>query len=151
MIHCNGKLIPHEFPVTDLQQITDADGKGRIICTVSSGTARFSSSERPLQTGGVTQIENKAEAILRVNLTASLQNRDVYCTDSQNNIFYLFTSRTSEFKALYVCVHMCTYSICMYSASRKSSFLQYLKNGNACFCRIAKKWWPLCECRIPST
>ena len=100
VIHCNGKLIPHEFPITDVQQITDVDGIGRIICKVSSGTPKFFTSERPLQTGGVTQIEKETEAILRVNLTANLQNRDVYCSDSQNNLFYLFTSGTSEFKTL---------------------------------------------------
>ena len=100
VVHCNGKLIPHEFPITDPKQITDADGIGRITCTVSSGTARFSTNKRPAQTGGVTQIQNGNEAILLVNLTGSLQNRLWYCVDRQNNLFYLFTSGASEFEAV---------------------------------------------------
>ena len=41
VVHSHGRLIPHEFPITDLQQIAGPDGIGRITCTVSSGTARF--------------------------------------------------------------------------------------------------------------
>ena len=41
VVHSYGRLIPHEFPITDLQQISGPDGIGRINCTVSSGTARL--------------------------------------------------------------------------------------------------------------
>ena len=40
-VHSYGKLIVHEFLITDLQQIYGPDGIGRINCTVSSGTVRF--------------------------------------------------------------------------------------------------------------
>ena len=55
VVHSYGRLIPHEFPITDLQQISGPDGIGRITCTVSSGTARFAVSGGQLETGGVTQ------------------------------------------------------------------------------------------------
>jgi len=126
VVHCNGKLIPHEFPITDAQQITDADGKGRVTCTVSSGTARFFTNGSPLQSRGVTQIGNGATAILLVNLTVSLLSTVVYCTDSHNNMFYLLTSGAGESKVEwtyvnYVCTqthednsasfqHTCTYT-----------------------------------------
>ena len=97
-------LIPHEFPITDVQQITDADGKGRVICTVSRGTARFFTNGKPLQTRGVTQIGNGATALLLVNLTVSLLSMDVYCADSHNNMFYLFTSGAGESKV--VCMYV---------------------------------------------
>ena len=83
----------HEFPITDLQQISGPDGIGRINCTVSSGTARFFRPAAQLETGGVTQIRNGATATLVVNATnvANFNNRDVYC-NSFNNYLYLFLS-----------------------------------------------------------
>ena len=56
VVHSYGRLIPHEFPITDLQQISGPDGIGRITCTVSNGTARFAVNGR--QTGGVSQTRN---------------------------------------------------------------------------------------------
>ena len=32
VVHSYGRLIPHEFPITDLQQISGPDGIGRITC-----------------------------------------------------------------------------------------------------------------------
>ena len=97
VVHSYGRLIPHEFPITDLQQISGPDGIGRISCTVSSGTARFIANGRQLETGGVTQTRNGATATLAVNLpnAVSFQNRGLYCTNSATNFFYLFISSTS--------------------------------------------------------
>ena len=68
VVHSYGRLIPHEFPITDLQQISGPDGIGRITCTVSSGTARFiDNSGNKLGTGGVSQTKNGATATLVVN------------------------------------------------------------------------------------
>ena len=98
VVHSYGRLIPHEFPITDLQQISGPDGIGRITCTVSSGTARFYRPGAVLETGGVTQTRNGATATLVVNPSNvdSFQNRDLYCSNSANNYFYLFISSASK-------------------------------------------------------
>ena len=99
-VHSYGRLIPHEFPITDLQQISGPDGIARITCTVSSGTARFvANSENRLETGGVSQTRNGATATLVVNSSNvdSFQNRELYCTNINTNFFYLFISSASKF------------------------------------------------------
>ena len=100
VVHSYGRLIPHEFPITDLQQISGPDGIGRITCTVSSGTARFARPGETLETGEVTQTiaRNGATATLVVNPSNvdSFQNRDLYCTDSSTNYFYLFISSAGK-------------------------------------------------------
>ena len=97
-VHSYGRLIPHEFPITDLQQISGPDGIGRITCTVSSGTARFIANGGQLETGGVSQTRNGATATLVVNPSNvdSFQNRELYCTNVNTN-FYLFISSASKF------------------------------------------------------
>ena len=107
VVHSYGRLIPHEFPITDLQQISGPDGIGRITCTVSSGTARFGVNGRQLETGGVSQTRNGATATLVVKPSNvdSFQNRGLYCTNINNNYFYLFISSASEYI-------LCTYIIC---------------------------------------
>ena len=97
VVHSYGRLIPHEFPLTDLQHMSGPDGIGRITCTVSSGTARFVANGGQLETGGVTQTRNGATATLVVNPTnvGSLQNRGLYCTNSNTNFLYLFISSAS--------------------------------------------------------
>ena len=97
VVHSYGRLIPHEFPITDLQLITGPDGIGRITCTVSSGTAGFVADGGQLETGGVSETRNGATATLVVNTTdvGSFQNRDLYCTDIKSNFIYLFISSTS--------------------------------------------------------
>ena len=96
IVHSYGRLIPHEFPITDLQQISGPDGIGRITCTVSSGTARFVANSR--QTGGVTETRNGATATLVVNssIADNFQNRGLYCTNTNTNFFYLFISSASK-------------------------------------------------------
>ena len=104
VVHSYGRLIPHEFPITDLQQMSGQDGIGRITCTLSSRRARFVSNSdtvRELETGGVSEARNGATATLVVNPSNvySFQNRDLYCTD-YNNFFYLFISSASKYTSL---------------------------------------------------
>ena len=99
-VHSYGRLIPHEFPITDLQQISGPDGIGRITCTVSSGTARFYRPGGVLETNGVTQQRHGATGTLVVNQSDSFRNRHVYCSDARTNYFYLFISATSEFDTI---------------------------------------------------
>ena len=98
IVHSYGRLIPHEFPITDLQQISGPDGIGRMNCTVSNGTARFVSNGGQLDSGGVTRTGNGAMAALVVKLfnLGSFQNRDLYCTNIHTNFFYLFISSASK-------------------------------------------------------
>ena len=93
VVHSYGRLMPHEFPITDLQQISGPDGIGRITCTVSNGIARFAANGGEVESGGVTQIRNGATTTLVVNATnvANFNNRDVYC-NSFDNYLYLFLS-----------------------------------------------------------
>ena len=103
VVHSYGRLIPHEFPITDLQQISGPDGIGRITCTVSSGTARFIANGGQLETGGVTQTSNGATATLVVSPSDvdSFPNRGLYCTNSATNFFYLFISSASKYTSLH--------------------------------------------------
>ena len=99
LVHSFGRLIPHEFPITDLQQISGPDGIGRITCTVSSGTARFAANGGQLE----TQTRNRATATLVVNPSnvGSFQNRHLYCNDIGTNYFYLLISNASTFPSHY--------------------------------------------------
>ena len=111
-VHSYGRLIPHEFPITDLQQISGPDGIGRITCTVSSGTARFFANGEQLETGGVSQTRNGATATLVVNPSnaESFQSRGLYCSNINTNFFYLFISSASKLFTLQQRVH--TYIHC---------------------------------------
>ena len=104
VIHSYGRLIPHEFPITDLQQISGPDGIGRVTCTVSSGTARFVANGGQLETGGVSQTRNGATSTLTVNPSNvdSFQNRGLYCTNADTNFFYLFISTASKYTSHYM-------------------------------------------------
>ena len=97
-----GRLIPHEFPITDLQQIADPDGIGRINCTVRSGTVRFRANGGKLDSGGVSQTRNGATSTLVVNPSDvdSFQNRGLYCTNINTNFFYLFISSASKYTSI---------------------------------------------------
>ena len=99
VVHSYGRLIPHEFPITDLQQISGPDGIGRITCTVSSGAVRFAANGGQLETGGVSQTKNGATATLVVNSSNvdSFRNRDLYCTNISTDFFYLFLSSASKY------------------------------------------------------
>ena len=95
VVHSYGRLIPHELPITNLQQISGTDGIGRITCTDSSGTARFFRPGGVLVTDGVTQTRSGATATLVVNTTnvTRFTNRDVNCNGTY---FYLFLSPSSK-------------------------------------------------------
>ena len=97
VVHSNGRLIPHEFPITDLQQISGPDGIGRINCTVSSGRAWFFAFYDFRQSDGVSQTGNGATSTLVVNPTdvANFNNRDMHC-NFQAIYFYLFLSSKSK-------------------------------------------------------
>ena len=93
VVHSYGRLIPLDFPITNLQQISDTDGIGRITCTVSSGTAMF--QVIGAQKTDVTLTSNGATATLVVNTTNATRftNRDVTCNGTY---FYLFLSPSSK-------------------------------------------------------
>ena len=107
VVHSYGRLIPHEFPITDLQQISGPDGIGRINCTFSSGTAEFRPRDEQLmlQAGGVSQTrnENGDTATLVVNPTNvdSFRNILVYCTDFNTHLFYLVISSSRKYASVY--------------------------------------------------
>ena len=93
VVHSEGRLIPHEFPITDLQQISDKfDRLGKITCSVSNGTAMFNSTTGALEFGGVEQYSMGSFVTLIVyfNSTDTFQNRDMYCPDMNTNNFYLY-------------------------------------------------------------
>ena len=99
VVHSYGRLIPHEFPITDLQQISGPDGIGRINCTDTSGTTRFAAEWRKLQGDGVSETRNGATATLVVNPSnvSIFQNRGLYCTNIVTNFFYLLFSSASKY------------------------------------------------------
>ena len=99
-MHSNERLIPHELPIIDLQQISGPDGIGRITCTVINGTARFIDNRgNRLETGGVSETRNGATATLVVNPSNvdSFRNRQLFCTNITTNFFYLFISSASKY------------------------------------------------------
>ena len=97
-VHSYGRLIPHELPITDLQQISGPEGIGRITCTNSSGTAKFVANGGQLEAGGVSHTRNGATATLEVNSSnaGSFKNRGLYCTNF-STFFYLFISSASKY------------------------------------------------------
>ena len=118
VVHSYGRLIPHEFPITDLQQISGPGWIGRINCTVSSGTARFkphnetarfnANSGNKLETGGVSQTRIGFTTTLVVNMSNidRFQNRGLYCTNFNANFFYLFISKNASKFASMNCKNM---------------------------------------------
>ena len=107
VVHSYGRLIPHEFPITDLQQISGLDGIGRITCTVSSETASFAVNGGQLETGGVSQTRNGSTATLIVNTSnvGSFQNRGLYCTNINTNFLYLFISSAGKYIYIYIYIY----------------------------------------------
>ena len=109
VVHSYGRLIPHEFPITDLQQISGPDGIGRINCTVSNGTARFKprdpqvDEQLELQAGGVSQTGNGDTATLVVNPSNvdSFRNILVFCNDFNTHLFYLVISSAGKYTFVY--------------------------------------------------
>ena len=109
VVHSYGRLIPHDFPITDLQQISGPDGIGRINCTVSSGAASFKMFENPLPER-VTEIRNGSTASLTVNATDfdSFHNIEGKCKlNVKFNYFYVFLAAKSKCVCVCVCVCVC--------------------------------------------
>ena len=116
VVHSYGRLIPHEFPITDLQQISGPDGIGRITCTVSNETARlnansgnkFNANGGQLETGGVSQTRIGFTATLVVNMSNidRFQNKGLHCTIFNANLFYLFISKNASKFASMNCKNM---------------------------------------------
>ena len=100
VVHSFGNIIPHEFPITDVQQISGPDEIGWITCTVSRGTARFITVTGGLDSGEVTQAGNvrSLTTSLRVNTTNvdNFNNGDVYC-NRNDYYFYLFLSSKCKY------------------------------------------------------
>ena len=99
VVHSYGRLIPHEFPITDLQQISGPDGIGRITCTVSNGTASFGANGGTVVGGGVSETRNGATTTLVVNPSnvGRFQNRGLYCKNIDTNFVHLFISSASKY------------------------------------------------------
>ena len=124
VVHSYGRLIPHEFPITDLQQISGPDGIGRIACTVSSGTARFAASGGQLEADRVTQPGNgnTPTAALVVNTTNvdSFTNRGLYCNNF-DHFFYLFLSSKRKYIKQYTTTWHIPIAECELNASGTES------------------------------
>ena len=115
VVHSYGRLIPREFPITDLQQISGPDGIGRITCTVSSGTAEFTINGIP-QTGGVIETRDGTTTTLAVDPTGTFENREAFC-NNEENYFYLFISGNSEFTEMLAGKSSLAEWYCMYSTA----------------------------------
>ena len=117
VVHSYGRLIPHEFPITDLQQIAGPDGIGKITCTFTSGIAELiANSGGPLTGGGVTKMNSGTAKSLLVNLSnikaGNFRNRGIYCTNtSVNSFFYLFLSSASKYTLFGIVLSGYRYSI----------------------------------------
>ena len=107
VVHSYGRLIPHQFPITHLQQISHLTLTGELIDSiltcVSSGTPppRFYSPNGTLDTGGVTQRDYSAHsAILAIDVDTTgidtFQNGDMYCDDNHTNYFYLYLAASNN-------------------------------------------------------
>ena len=103
VVHSNGRLIPHQFPITQLQHTSYLVRVGvtgyRVTCFASSGTPRpsFYSPNGTLDTGGVTQRQHRHSVTLDVNSTIdTFQNRDMYCDDTEANYFYLYLASSNN-------------------------------------------------------
>ena len=127
VVHSYGRLIPHEFPITDLRQISGPDNYtiGGMNCTDSSKKARFNdyiSGEEE----GVMMATNGATATLKVgpliSHVSSFQNRDLYCTNASTNYFYLFISSASKYTSCITCTqlnrYICTHTMYNFTAQR---------------------------------
>ena len=100
VVHSYGRLIPYHFPITHPHQIyfiKEGVHGYRITCSVSSGTPapRFYTPNGTFSTGGVTQDIYPPSAILDVDIS-TIQNRDMYCNDSDTNYFYLYLTSSDN-------------------------------------------------------
>ena len=107
VVHSAGRPIPHQFLIASKHKISYLWGQGPrpprlvygITCTVSSGAPppRFYSPNGTLDTGGVTQHQNAHSVLVVDNANVTtLQNRDMYCDDSDTNYFYLYLTSSDN-------------------------------------------------------
>ena len=100
VVHSDHRIIPHQFLITSNQTISYLTGIWPrqllvygITCTVSSGPPppRFYSPNGTLNTGEVTELSAHSITLQwdDVNIE-TLQNRDMYCGDSDTNYFYSY-------------------------------------------------------------
>ena len=100
-VHSYGRLIPDQFPITHLHQISylikECLHGYRVTCKVSNGAPppRFYTPNGTFSTGEVTQENYQHSAILDVNIS-TFQNRDMYCLNSETNYFYLYLTSSDN-------------------------------------------------------
>ena len=114
VVHSYGRLIPHEFPITDLHFISGPDGF-QINCTNTDGGARFQNpGGSSLVNGEVMQIKtgDVATLVVKPNELSRFQNRNLYCINSAN-FFYLFLSSSSKYAFMHTNIDTChhTYAV----------------------------------------
>ena len=107
VVHSYGRLIPHEFPITDLQQISGPDGIGRINCTVSSGKARFIPRDPQVMFEAVEVPQTRngkgttATLVVNPSNVDNFQNLLVYCNNFNTHLFYLVISSAGKYTSVY--------------------------------------------------
>ena len=109
VVHSDHRIIPHQFLITSKHNISYLTGKWprkyrvreprpprlvyTITCSVSSGAPppRFYSPNGTLDTGGVTEESAHSKTLEWDDANIkTLQNRDMYCGDSDTNYFYSY-------------------------------------------------------------
>ncbi len=108
VVHIDHRIIPHQCLITSKHKISYLRVRPPrpptlvygITCTVSSGPPPpgFYSPNGTLDTGGVTEHQNAHSKALEwdhVNIE-TLQNRDMYCDDSDTNYFYLYLTSSDS-------------------------------------------------------
>ena len=108
VVHSDHRIIPHQLLIASKHKISSLRVRPPrpprlvygITCTVSSGPPppRFYSPNGTLDTGGVTQHQNAHSKTLEwdhANIE-TLQNRDMYCDDSDTNYFYLYLTSSDS-------------------------------------------------------
>ena len=107
VVHSYGRLIPNEFPIVNLQQISGSNGTRKITCTFSSGKTYFYANGGDIEAGGVSQNKGGVTATLGLNLVNinGFQDRGIFCTNTAatptHYFFYRFLSGHSKF-TLYI-------------------------------------------------
>ena len=99
VVHSDHRIIPHQFLITSKYKTSYRTGARQLLvygitCTdVSSGPPppRFYSPNGTLDTGGVTEQSAHSKTLQWDDANIeTLQNRDMYCADSDTNYFYSY-------------------------------------------------------------
>ena len=144
-INSEGRLIPHNFPITDLQQITLSSGNGVISCSVSSGTPNFNTSDATLDMEVVTPLPNEVALLVNTTNIDNFESRELYCDDSDTNYVYFYPTGadTSEFiLTLYSIRTYTTYVLlAVHTKLLNSKQLPYTK---VCLCNTPRASYTAC-------